>query len=181
MRKFLLVAFFIGILQPCLIAQFASSKMTINLKSGKLKLGKKDVSKDWKLNSFTAVLDTNARKKLGSNKIHTYDLLGLILFEPAPQKLPSGIISEFQIILDQVEASNILPKEYYEGKIAIEKADIDRNTNIADIRKKLSGYLEKGTDEEGKFRFSKDGVYIYFIYNSLKKLSKITIGKEKQS
>jgi hypothetical protein len=179
MRKFLLFTFLLLTSSLLVSAQYASSKMNISIKGGKLKLGKKDVSKDWKLNTFTAVLDTNARKKSGTNRVHTYDQLGIVLFEPAPNKVLSGMVSEFQVILDQIDAASINPKEFYEGKISLEKADITRNTTIEDIRKKLADFKEKETDEEGKYRFSKDGVYIYFLYNTTKKLSKITVGKEK--
>ncbi len=179
MKKLLLLVIFSTITSLFVSAQYASSKMSITIKAGKLKLGKKDVSKDWKLNTFTDVLDTNSRKKAGNNRVHTYDLLGLVLFESAPNKVPSGLISEFQIILDQIEASSINPKEFYEGKVILEKADLTRNTTIEDIRKKLLDFTEKETDEHDKYRFSKDGVYIYFLFNSGKKLSKITIGKEK--
>ena len=86
---------------------------------------------------------------------------------------------EFQIIFDKIEASSINPKEFYEGKVSLQKADLTRNTTIEDIRKKLSDFTEKEADEHDKYRFSKDGVYIYFRFNSGKKLSKITIGNEK--
>jgi hypothetical protein len=157
-------------------AQFPSSKMAVLIKGGKVKLNKKDVSKEWKLVTFTNVIDTFCRKKDGTNKIYTYDLIGIVLFEP---KTTVGIVSEFQIFLDAVEANKIVPKEFYEGKLTIEKLDITRNTSIEDIRKKLIDYKETESDENDKYRFSKDGIYIYFLFNSYKKLSKVTFGKDK--
>ncbi len=160
-------------------AQYPSSKMVVLVKGGKVKLNKKDVSKEWKLNTFTNVIDTLSRKKEGTNRIHTYDQIGMVLFEPAPQKIPSGLVSEFQLYLDGVEANKIVPKQFYEGKLTIEKVDITRNTTIEEIRKKLTDYKETDSDEKDKYRFSKDGIYIYFLYNSNKKLSKVTFGKDK--
>ncbi len=179
MKKLFLFIVLISSFSIGSFAQYPSSKMTVLIKGGKIKLGKKEVSKDWKLQAFTAVLDTFSRKKAGSNRVHSYDNVGLALFEPSPQKLPSGYVSEFQIYLDAVEASNTVPKEFYEGKLTIEKADITRNTTIEDIRKKLKDYKETESDENDKYRFSKDGIYIYFLYNSNKKLGKVTVGKDK--
>ena len=156
--------------------QYPSSKMVVLVKAGKVKLNKKDVSKEWKLSTFTNVIDTFSRKKEGTNRIHTYDPIGMILFEP---KTPGSIVSEFQLFLDGVEANKIVPKEFYEGKLTIEKTDVTRNTTIEEIRKKLLDYKETESDENDKYRFSKDGIYIYFLYNSNKKLSKVTFGKDK--
>jgi hypothetical protein len=170
------VMLFIG---NALFAQYPSSKMLVLVKGGKVKLNKKDVSKEWKLETFTNVLDTFSRKKAGANKVYSYDNLGIVLFEPAPQKVPSGLVAEFQLYLDGVEASSIVPKEFYEGKLTIEKTDITRNTTIEDLRKKLVDYKETESDENDKYRFSKEDIYIYFLYNRSKKLSKVTFGKNK--
>jgi hypothetical protein len=179
MKSFLVLVLSLMFTSKHSIAQFPSSKMLVLVKAGKVKLNKKDVSKEWKLSTFTASIDTFSRKKLGVNKVHTYDNFGIILFEPAPQKMESGLVSEFQIILDEIESSNITPKNFYEGKLTIEKMDFTRNTTIEEIRNKLSDYKEVDTDENDKYRFSKDGIYIYFLYNKFKKLSKITFGKDK--
>jgi hypothetical protein len=161
-------------------AQFPSSKMLVLVKGGKVKLNKKDVSKEWKLSTFTASLDTFSRKKEGAvNKVHTYDNIGIVLFESSPKKVVSGLVAEFQIVLDEIETSSITPKNFYEGKLAIEKNDFTRATTIEEIRKKLVDYKEVDTDENDKYRFSKDGIYIYFLYNKYKKLSKVTFGKDK--
>jgi hypothetical protein len=172
MKRLLLLIILVASFSKPSFAQYPSSKMSILIKGGKMKLGKKDVSKDWKLQTFTAVLDTFSRKKTGANKVHSYDNVGLALFEPSPQKIPSGFVTEFQIYLDAVEASNIVPKEFYEGKLTIE---------IDELRKKLKDYKETESDENDKYRFSKDGIYIYFLYNSSKKLGKVTVGKDKTS
>ncbi|MEQ1554807.1 MAG: hypothetical protein ABL929_11540, partial [Ferruginibacter sp.] len=159
-------------------AQFASSKMQVTIKDGKVKLNKKDVSKEWKLATFTAVIDTFCRKKEGTNKIYTYDNIGVVLFEQTMNKIPTGLVSEFQLYLDGVESNKIVPKSFYEGKLTIEKMDITRNTTIEELRKKLAFFKEIETDEDDKYRFSKDGIYIYFLYNATKKLSKVTFGKD---
>jgi hypothetical protein len=176
MRKILLSTLLFSIITMASFAQYPSSKMIVLVKGGKVKLNKKDVSKEWKLSTFTNVIDTFSRKKEGANRIHTYDPIGMVLFEP---KASPGIVSEFQLFLDGVEANKIVPKEFFEGKLTIEKTDITRNTTIEDIRKKLADYKEMESDENDKYRFSKDGIYIYFLYNSSKKLSKVTFGKDK--
>jgi hypothetical protein len=176
MRKILLSILLLSIITVTSFAQYSSSKMVVLVKGGKVKLNKKDVSKEWKLVTFTNVIDTFSRKKDGANKVHTYDPIGMVLFEP---KASPGIVSEFQLFLDGVEANKIVPKEFFEGKLTIEKTDITRNTTIEDIRKKLADYKETESDENDKYRFSKDGIYIYFLYNSSKKLSKVTFGKDK--
>ena len=179
MRKILLSTLLSSIITVACLAQYPSSKMVVLVKAGKVKLNKKDVSKEWKLSTFTNVIDTFSRKKEGTNRIHSYDQIGMVLFEPAPQKVPAGVVSEFQLFLDGVEANKIVPREFYEGKLTIEKTDITRNTTIDEIRKKLADYKETESDENDKYRFSKDGIYIYFLYNSNKKLSKVTFGKDK--
>jgi hypothetical protein len=180
MRKFLLSTLLFSILSMASFAQYPSSKMVVLVKGGKVKLNKKDVSKEWKLSTFTASIDTICRKKEGgTNKIHTYDNFGMVLFETAVAKVPTGLVGEFQLFLDETEASKSNPKEFYEGKLTIEKMDFTRNTSIDEIRTKLKDYKEIESDENDKYRFSKDGIYIYFLYNKLKKLSKVTFGKDK--
>jgi hypothetical protein len=179
MKSLLVLACSLFFVSKNAAAQYPSSKMLVLVKAGKVKLNKKDVSKEWKLSTFTASIDTFSRKKEGTNRVHTYDNFGIILFEPSPQKIPAGLVSEFQIILDEIETSNITPKNFYEGKLTIEKMDFTRNTTIEEIRAKLTDYKEVDTDENDKYRFSKDGIYIYFLYNKFKKLSKITFGKDK--
>jgi hypothetical protein len=179
MKKLFFFSLLCSLLVSNIYAQYPSSKMVVLVKGGKVKLNKKDVSKEWKLSTFTNVIDTFSRKKDGVNRIHSYDPIGMVLFEPAPQKVPSGFVSEFQLYLDGVEANKIVPKDFYEGKLTIEKTDITRNTTIEEIRKKLTDYKEIESDEKDKYRFSKDGIYIYFLYNSVKKLSKVTFGKDK--
>jgi hypothetical protein len=179
MRKLLLSTLLFSFIITASFAQYPSSKMVVFVKAGKVKLNKKDVSKEWKLSTFTNVIDTFSRKKEGLNRIHSYDQIGMVLFEPTPQKVASGIVSEFQLYLDGVEANKIVPKEFFEGKLTIEKTDISRNTTIEEIRKQLKDYKETESDENDKYRFSKDGIYIYFLYNSSKKLSKVTFGKDK--
>ncbi len=115
MKKYFIAIVLFLLINNCLLAQNASSKMIVFLKAGKVKLNKKDVVKEWKLNIFTAILDTFSRKKEGLNKVHIYDNLGVVLFEPSPQKMPTGFVSEFQIILDEIEPSSITPKSFYEG------------------------------------------------------------------
>lgn len=176
MRKFFFFSILFSFIALSSFSQYPSSKMVVLVKAGKVKLNKKDVSKEWKLVTFTNVIDTFSRKKEGTNRIHSYDNIGMVLFEP---KVPGSIVSEFQLYLDGVEASKIVPKEFYEGKLTIEKTDITRNTTIEEIRKKLADYKETDSDEKDKYRFSKDGIYIYFLYNSYKKLSKVTFGKDK--
>ncbi len=176
MKKILFSTLLFSMISITSFAQYPSSKMVVLVKGGKVKLNKKDVSKEWKLSTFTNVIDTFSRKKEGTNRVHTYDPIGMVLFEP---RVSGGIVSEFQLYLDGVEANKIVPKEFYEGKLTIEKTDITRNTTIDEIRKKLIDYKETESDENDKYRFSKDGVYIYFLYNSNKKLSKVTFGKDK--
>ncbi len=180
MKKNVLFSSCLLLFTNLLFAQYHSSKMIVLVKDGKVKLNKKDVSKEWKLSTFTASLDTFSRKKEGTvNKVHTYDKIGIVLFEQAPNKIPAGLVSEFQIILDEIEPSAITPKEFFEGILTIEKMDFTRSSTIEDVRKKLTDYKEVDTDENDKYRFSKNGIYIYFLYNKYKKLSKVTFWKDK--
>ncbi len=162
-----------------IMAQVNASKINIALTDGKLKLNKKEVSKDWKLKGFTAVLDTFCRIKEGINKIYTYDQLGMVIFESTTNKIPTGTVAELQIFLDENEAGKIVPKNFFTGKVSIEKLDIDYNSTIEIIRKKITNYKETESDEVGKFRFSNNDLYIYFLYNRMKKLCKVTVGKVK--
>jgi hypothetical protein len=180
MKKFFFLTLLSSLFTIVTFAQYPSSKMVVLVKGGKVKLNKKDVSKEWKLNTFTASIDTLSRKKENtSNKIHSYDYLGIVLFETAVAKVPTGLVGEFQLFLDATEASKSNPKEFYEGKLTIEKMDFTRNTTVEEIRAKLKDYKETESDEKDKYRFAKDGIYIYFLYNSAKKLSKVTFGKDK--
>jgi hypothetical protein len=179
MKKRISVLFAAVLFCVTAFAQPISSKLTVNFKNGKLKVGKKDVAKEWKTNSFLAAFDSASRVQFAKNKVFTYDMLGIVLHEELANKQPTGNILEFQYFLDETEASKFTPKEYYEGKLTIEKMEITRNTTIEDIRKKLDEFKEVAIDEDDKYRFSNDGVYIYFIYNRFGKLAKVTFGKDK--
>jgi hypothetical protein len=165
------------------MSQTSPSKISITVKGGSISMGKKnDLAKDWLLTTATGYLGSSPRKREGYNITYTYDELGIVLFENAPNKVASGKISELQIHFSMPDENEVVPKKGFTGKLTIEKLSLNKNTSLEEIKKKLKGYTESTSYIEHSHRLAKDGIYIYFQFNKEEnELLKISIGPDKRS
>lgn len=178
--SFIIFFSFLGIVT----AQPADDEISVGLKNGSLVINKSAITPNWQVNSITKIIGTNARIKKGSNITHTYDDLGLVLFEASSteDKIPTGNLKEFQLyIAEATVANDVVPNGIYSGKLIIEGIKMINNLNAKDLRKKLIDleYIEGKTYMEHNFRFSKEGVYFYAQFDETEShLLKVSFGKD---
>lgn len=162
-----------------LYAQPAADKLKGSVNNGKLVLNKKEISKEWKLQIMTDVLGTPEHTRDGYNKTHTYDRYGIVGFEPAPNKVPSGNLSELQVYFSEKEVNDVSPKGFYAGSFKVGKLKVTKDLTAEQLKKKIKGYTESDSYMPHNFRFAKDGIYIYFQFNDDETmLAKMSIGKD---
>jgi hypothetical protein len=79
------------------------------------------------------------------------------------------------------EANNVVPKNGFTGKLAIENLRVTSSTSIATIKEKLKGYKDTESYMEHSYRLTKDGLYIYFLYDKTDtQLVKVSVGQDKR-
>jgi len=180
-KHFFLALFLLPALQP-LLAQRDPGDVNITIKSGEINLGKKNnVADDWNVQDGISYLGDGARVRDGYNKTHTYDNMGVVLFESMVDKKASGKISEVQIHFSIPEPNDVVPKNGFTGKLAIENLRVTSSTSIDTIKEKLDGYAETESYLEHSHRLAKDGLYIYFQYDKTDtQLIKVSVGQDKR-
>jgi len=180
-KHFFLALLFFPALQS-LIAQRDPGDVSVTIKSGEINLGKKNnVADDWSVQDGVTYLGDGARVRDGYNKTHTYDNMGVVIFESLVDKKPSGKISEFQIHFSIPETNEVVPKNGFTGKLAIENLRVTSSTLIDIIKEKLNGYAETDSYIEHSHRLAKDGLYIYFQYDKTDtQLIKVSVGQDKR-
>ena len=162
------------------LAQGQTNSIQININNGKFKINKKEIGNNWDLSFFYPLINMADRKKATiKNVAHTYDKLGVVIYEPIIVQNESGEVAECQFFLDKVEAGVTNPTNLFEGKIFIQKIDITKNTSIEEFRFICKDYTETMLDEYDKYKFSKEGIYFFLLYNKENKLVKLSVGKQK--
>ncbi|HMK17575.1 MAG TPA: hypothetical protein VK492_05250 [Chitinophagaceae bacterium] len=182
MKKHFLLALLIFPAVQFLSAQMDAGDVYVLITNGEVNLGKKNnIADDWKIQDGLDYLGNNARAREGYNKTYTYDNIGVVLFESLVEKVPSGKISEVQVHFSMPEANNVVPKNGFTGKLAIENLRITSTTSIATIKEKLKGYKDTESYMEHSYRLTKDGLYIYFMYDKTDtQLLKVSVGQDKR-
>ncbi len=168
------------------LAQISSGDIAINLQKGKFSINRSTVTPGWDLSSATNVLGKNDRLKPGFNITHTYDELGIVLFEPTTgDKAPTGHMSEFQVYLSAPDETNtVIPSGLFRGSITVDNIQITRNSTMANLRKMLLayGYTESQSYTEHNFRFASAGIYMYILCDASEmRVIKVSMGKDKKS
>ncbi|MBS1512676.1 MAG: hypothetical protein JST86_17660 [Bacteroidetes bacterium] len=162
------------------MAQQAPEKINVKIKEGKFTINKFAVTPNWSVADGQANLGKAERIRPGYNVTHTYDQLGIVLFERAPDKKASGEISEIQFYTGQPDSTNIRPTGLFTGKIKIEKLSISNNLTYEALKKGLKKYTEKDSYIEHSHRLSYNGLYIYFQFDATEThLLKVSIGVDK--
>src|SRR6478736_2900338 len=183
MKKLFLLVLLIFPAVQFLSAQMDAGDVYVLIKSGEINFGKNNnIADDWKVQDGLDYLGSGARAREGYNKTYTYDNMGVVLFESLVEKVPSGKISEIQVHFSIPETNDVVPKNGFTGKLAIENLRITSSTPLATIKEKLKGYAETESYMEHSHRLAKDGLYIYFQYDKTDtQLVKVSIGQDKRA
>jgi len=182
MKKHLVLALLVFPAVQFLYAQKDPGDIHVSIKDGEINLGKKNnVADDWSVHDGLAYLGAGARARDGYNKTYTYDNMGIVLFESMADKKPSGKISEMQIHFSIPETNDVVPKNGFTGKFAIENLRITSYTSLALIKEKLQGYTESDSYIEHSHRLAKNGIYFYFQFDKTDtQLVKVSFGEDKR-
>jgi len=182
MKKYFFLALLLFPALQSLIAQKDPGDINVIIKSGEINLGKKNnVADDWSVQDGVNYLGDGARVRDGFNKTHTYDNMGVVLFEGMVDKKASGKISEMQIHFSIPEPNDVTPKTGFTGTLKIEKLTITSSTSLETLKSKLKGYTESESYLEHSHRLAKDGVYFYFQFDKTDtRLVKVSFGQDKR-
>jgi hypothetical protein len=183
MKKIVLLVFLSITFLPYGYTQKSKSKILVSVNAGEVKVGTIVMDTVWQADAITAQLNklSTSAVATGYNITHTYDSLGIVLFEKTnSDKTPSGIVTEMQFYLSLTDTTGIAANGVFTGILEIEKKRVTSNEPFAAIKKRLSKYKMENSYTEHTYRLAYKGVYIYFTYNNADtKLLKISIGKER--
>lgn len=158
-------------------------KQELIVKKGILSINGKAINPNWNLADAKAGLGEPDRYRDGYNKTHTYDGLGIVLFEKVNNKVPSGTINEVQCFLQNApEPNEVTPKGYNTHKVKIDKLTITRDLTSGMMFEKLKNWVKTDsyTPHSYRMQFEKK-LYIYFQFDIAEtSLIKISIGPVKE-
>jgi len=183
MKKYLAIVLLLFIAFQS-FAQKDPEDVNVTIRSGEINLGKKNnIADNWNVQDGIAYLGKDERVRDGYNKTHTYDKMGLVLFESMVDKKPSGKISELQVHFSLPEEPNeVAPKAGFTGTLKIEKLTITSYLTFETVKSELNDYAETEAYIEHSHRLAKDGLYIYFQYDKTDtKLVKVSVGQDKRN
>jgi hypothetical protein len=176
MRKVFIMSLFASSLSFLTAAQVSPSNLEGSLANGKFLVNKKEISKDWKMQTAITALGNASRINDGSpsNKVHIYDKNGIVLYEQKKNGKLTGAISEVSIYFSIKEANEIVPNNFYPGSLKIENVRLTKESKPEDVMKNLevSGYKKKGN-----FWYIKNNVYLIFRFSNNGLLETVSIGK----
>lgn len=159
----------------------ASSSSEIKFSKSSFKIDGKTITFPLKVYNFTEVWGTADRIREGYNRTHTYDQLGVVLFETYQDKKPSSTVSEIQFYFKVATSNNVTPLQVRTQPVVIDKAKFDFNSSASYMLKKLKKWKQTDSYMEHSYRMSNGVTYIYFQFNeSDSKLEKISIGPDKK-
>jgi|GEM_PF-1715743 len=156
--------------------------MKIEIENGTLKVAGRFVTPHWKTRVVTGSLTGTPRVELKSNKLYTFDRYGLVVFEKPVNGEGSGDITELQVFFSTPGAGDtdgIKPADPFPGTFTIEGLTINAGTDLATLKTKLAGYAAGEGYKAHMYKFSKNNLYLYFLFDETdKKLIRLSIGKD---
>jgi len=165
--------------QPTAGTPGKAGKMTISINGGKLSINNTVVSTTWKLSPMVKLVNGTDRRREGYNITHSYDELGIVLFEKTNDKTASGEVTEVQFYIANGDKNDVTPKQLYNGKIELEKTVLKTNTSLETVRKILKDYKESESYTEHSYRFAKNGLYMFIQFDDEdESIQKISVGKD---
>lgn len=180
MKKIVLSLLFLAFSGFALQAQVSASSLKVEVKNGEVFINKVSLSKTWSLKNMINLLGNQARERSGHNRTYSYDDYGFVLFEPSPNKEPSGNISEFQTYFSEpASPSEVAPRGYFKGSFIIDGVTITKSSDINSLRVDLNQYSESNSYLDHSYRLAYKGLYFYLQFNdSETRLIKVSIGKD---
>jgi len=150
----------------------------IKIRNGSFTINKFKVNTNWSLKEFIDLLGKPEKEKDGFNKTHTYDNLGIILFEKAEDKVPTGKILEVQFYFDtSLEKNERTPETAFNSTIRVDALKASKKLTPKIMREKLVDWKETDSYMKHNFRMHKGDLYIYFRFNDDETaLAKMSIG-----
>jgi hypothetical protein len=182
MTKFILIltgTFFI------MLSGFNSAKVNegLEIRNGIVKIEGVKVSPDFQLAAFKKALGEPNRLFRSQNLVHTYDNMGILLFETLKDTIPAGTIAEFQFYLSFGDnLPSVTPVALFPEDIKIDNYLITKDLPLSDFRAKMLDWNETNSNLEHIYRFSNKGIYMYIQYDNTDKIiRKFSFGKVKSS
>lgn len=150
----------------------------IGIDKGELIINKKCFGSSWMLHDFERCMGEAPKKKDGYNRTHTYDNMGIILYEKKKDTVLTGKISEVQIYFDPSHDRNErTPESAYSGFVKVENLKAQKNLTSASMKQSLPGWIETESFSPHNYRMVKGSMYIYFKFNDQEtELQKMSIG-----
>ena len=150
----------------------------VQIKKGKFTIGNYNVLDGWSLSEIQKQLKDDDRRREGYNITHSYDLIGVALFEKFTNKTPTGEVLEIQIHFIP-EVNEVNPKRGYGKSIKIDKLLVTKDLTPDEMRKGLKKWKDTDSYMDNSYRMSNGKIYVYFQFNKEEtQLKKISIGKE---
>lgn len=150
---------------------------TVLIKKKKFLINDVSVGQGWPVNDVIGTLGNNARVRTGYNITHTYDDLGIVVFEKAIDKQGSGVINEIQFHFIPV-SNEVAPKWGFRSEIKVDKLVVRKDLDKATVLRKLSKWKQSDSYMEHSIRLDNGEYYIYFQFSDDEsQLQKISIGK----
>lgn len=150
----------------------------IGIDKGELIINKKCFGSSWMLDDFVRCMGEAQKKKDGYNRTHTYDNMGIILYEKKKDTVFTGKISEVQIYFDPSHEKNErTPVSGYTGSVKVENLKAQKKLTPSAMKQSLSGWVETESFSPHNYRMVKSNMYIYFKFNPAEtELQKMSIG-----
>lgn len=153
----------------------------VSIKKSNFKFGDVSVSSNWSIESFVKVLGQPDRQHNGYNKVHTYDNLGILLFEKMTNKVPSGTVIEIQFHYKVIEPNELTPVGNFNGSIQVDKQILTTRLTPSEMKKNLRKWKEEKTYADNAYRMSNGIFYTYFQFDTSEtSLVRVSVGKEKK-
>lgn len=139
--------------------------------NGALNVNGTTFSKPWKINPFLTALGGKYSTKHLFHKVHTFDDLGVHVYEYQRNEEANEIQVSFV-----KQKMNFAPKSNFQGSFKLEKMFITRKTSIEKVMKSLPDYKFTKSSSTNSYRGEYKGVYIYLNYSDEKLIDFISFG-----
>lgn len=156
---------------------------SVNIQIGEkgVLLNNVNISYGWKLTTVQEVIGKtkNVSKGRKSNRIHMYDDLGIMLYEGPKNSKEKGHVKAMDVFFDLAGHGTYYTQHIYSGKIKIEDLDLDKNVKLETIKAKLTNWKQEKISIDHWYKFYRNDVYIYFMYNDDEtSLLEISLGEQ---
>jgi hypothetical protein len=167
----------------CIAASPKPEELKVIITPGEFSVDKAKVTvkEDWKIETFRDVLGSG-REQMGYNKTHSYDELGIVLFELLADSAPTGKVSEVQVYFPGYPTNSVAPKNYFKGTVNLDGLKISATAKVTPdkVRKALKAWKNTDSYMDHNFRFEKRGMYLYTQFNDADNaITKLSIGKSR--